>query len=148
VAVEVHQKALNSSDLSFALRLEGSLSVDPALQDGDVDGMPDGWEIEHFGSTEAGVPGVDTDGDGMLNLDESIAGTLPTDETSFFRIEQISDTTLAWTAVPGRTYSVDWTDDLMQPFVEIASGLTGGSYTVNPQPNAAFNYYAIRVELE
>jgi hypothetical protein len=110
--------------------------------------MPDGWEVDHFGSTEAGVPGIDSDGDGVLNVDESIAGTLPGDDTSFLRIEQVDGSGIYWSAVPGRNYSVDWTDDLQRPFVEIISGLTVGGYTFNTQPNTAANYYRIRVELE
>jgi hypothetical protein len=148
MAVEIHQAALNSSDLSFAARLEGILSVDPALLDGDVDGMPDGWEVDHFGSTEAGLPGVDSDGDGVLNVSEAVAGTVPTDATSFLRIEQINSAGLFWTAVPGRVYAVEWTDDLRQPFVEIASGLAVGSYPLNPPPSATTNFYRLRVELE
>ena len=104
MAVEVHQRALDSSDLSFAARLEGILTVEPALLDGDDDGLPDGWEIDHFGSTEAGLPELDSDGDGVFNVDESIAGTNPTNAASIFRIEQVTTTGLFWTAVPGRIY--------------------------------------------
>ena len=66
----------------------------------------------------------------------------------FFRIEQADDNGLFWDAVAGRVYSVDWTDDLGEPFVEVASGLTVGSYTVGPPANGAANYYRIRVNLE
>jgi hypothetical protein len=110
--------------------------------------MPDGWEVDHFGSTEAGLPGIDSDGDKVLNVDEAVAGTVPTDDTSYFRVEQVDAVGLHWTAVAGRTYSVDWTDDLKQPFVQVASGLTVGSYPVNPQPNTSVNYYRIRVQLK
>jgi hypothetical protein len=110
--------------------------------------MPDGWEVDHFGSTEAGLPGIDSDGDGVLNAAESIAGTVPTDNTSFFRISQVSAVDLLWTAVPGRTYSVERTGDLRQPFSQVASGLTEGSYTYDAPTNAPANYYRIRVEME
>jgi len=145
LAVEVHQRALDSSDLSFAARLEGILAVEPALLDGDADGLLDGWEIEHFGSTEAGLPGVDSDGDGALNLDEAIAGTNPTNAASIFRIEQVTTTGLSWTAVPGRIYSVERTGDLREPFTQIASGLTVGSYPFNAPTNGAAYYYRIGV---
>ena len=145
MAVEIHQRELDSSDLSFAARLEGFLTVSPALLDGDADGMLDGWEIDNFGSTEAGLPGVDSDGDGALNIDESIAGTQPTNAASFFRIEQVSATGLSWTAVAGRIYSVERTGDLLQPFSQIATGLTVGSFSFNALTNVAPNYYRIRV---
>jgi hypothetical protein len=148
MAVEIHQAALDSSDVSFAVRLEGFLTVVPALLDGDADGMVDGWEIDNCGSTEAGLPGVDSDGDGVLNVDEFIAGTQPTNAASYFRIEQVNPTGLVWTAVPGRIYSVERTGDLRQPFSQIASGLTVGSYTFNAPTNGAANYYRIRVVRE
>ena len=107
--------------------------------------MLDGWEIDNFGSTEAGLPGVDTDGDGANNMAEFIAGTQPTNAASCFRIEQVSPTGLSWTAVPGRTYSVERTGDLRQPFSPIATGLTVGSYTFNATTNGSANYYRIRV---
>lgn len=145
MAVEVHQRALDSSDLSFAARLEGTLTVDPALLDGDADGLLDGWEIVHFDSTEAGLPGADSDGDGALNLDEAIAGTNPTNAASIFRIEQVTSAGLFWTAVSGRNYSVERTSDLRLPFTQIASGLTVGSYVFTTPTNGPANYYRIRV---
>jgi hypothetical protein len=148
MAVEVHQRTLDSSDLSFAARLEGIQTINLALLDGDADGMLDGWEIENFGSTEAGLPGVDSDGDGALNVDESIAGTQPTNAASFFRVEQVTATGLFWMAVPGRKYAVERTSDLRQPFSQVASGLTVGSYLFNAPTNGPENYYRIRVTRE
>jgi hypothetical protein len=148
MAVEVHQRALDSPDLSFAARLEGFLTVLPALLDGDADGMPDGWEIDKFGSTEAGVPSVDSDYDGASNMAEWIAGTQPTNAASFFRIEQVSPTGLFWTAVPGRVYSVEQASGLHQPFSQIAFGLKIGHYTVSAPTNGAAVYYRIRVARE
>jgi hypothetical protein len=148
MAVEIHQRALDSSDLSFAARLEGIQTIDLAFLDGDADGMLDGWEMENFGSTEVGLPTVDSDGDGALNVDESIAGTQPTNAASFFRIEQVTATGLFWTAVPGRKYAVERTSDLRQPFSQVASGLTVGSYLFNAPTNGPENYYRIRVTRE
>ena len=45
--------------------------------DSDHDGIPDEWEIEHFGSTDASSPHVDSDGDGFTDLEEQEAGTNP-----------------------------------------------------------------------
>jgi len=148
VAVELHQWALDSSDLSFAARLEGTLTVSPGLADGDADGMADGWETENFGSTEAGLPGLDSDGDGVPNLDEFVAGTQPTNAASFFRIEQVNAAGLFWTAVPGRIYAVERTSDLRQPFSPIATGLTVGSYLFNAPTNGTAYCYRIRVTRE
>jgi len=143
--LQVHQRALDSSDLSFVARLEGALTIAPELFDGDADEMSDGWEMEHFGSTEAGLPGLDSDSDGASNLNEFIAGTQPTNGASLFRIEQVNSTGLSWTAIPGRFYAVERTSDLSMPFTPIASGLTVGSYSFGAPANGAENYYRIRV---
>jgi hypothetical protein len=148
MAAEIHQRETKSSDLTFAAGLEGFLAVDFALQDGDADGMLDGWEVNYFGSTESGLPGVDSDGDGSLNVNEAVAGTVPTNAASFFRIEQANPAGFSWTAVPGRKYSVERTSNLQQPFSQIATGLTVGSYLINSVTNVAPNYYRISVKLE
>ena len=56
----------------------GSLSVagpNPATDD-DSDGLPDMWELEHFGNL-AGGPSDDADGDGKTNIEEYTNGTDP-----------------------------------------------------------------------
>jgi Bacterial TSP3 repeat len=47
------------------------------LDDTDFDGLPDAWEILHFGNLNA-TGAQDSDGDGVSNLDEYFAGTNPT----------------------------------------------------------------------
>lgn len=76
----------------------------------------------------------DDDSDGQTNADELIAGTDPLNANSRFAIETIlatpTETTLTWTAVPGRTYTVEARDDLSNGvWVPIATGLTNGTYT-------------------
>jgi len=50
--------------------------------DSDADGLPDGWEIQYWGSL-LGTPNADTDADGVSNLSEYLEGTHPFDRTSF-----------------------------------------------------------------
>jgi hypothetical protein len=76
----------------------------------------------------------DDDGDGQTNADELIAGTDPLNPSSRFQINTIVATssgfTLTWTAVSGRKYIVQAREDLSSGrWVEIATGLTNGSYT-------------------
>ena len=76
----------------------------------------------------------DDDGDGQTNADELIAGTDPLNANSRFAIETIlatpTGTTLTWTRVVGRTYTVEARQDLSSGvWVPIATGLTNGSYT-------------------
>jgi hypothetical protein len=71
---------------------------------------------------------------GQTNADELIAGTDPLNANSRFAIETIlatpTGTTLTWTRVVGRTYTVEARDDLSSGvWVPIATGLTNGSYT-------------------
>ncbi|HSR87378.1 MAG TPA: hypothetical protein VLL07_00370, partial [Pontiella sp.] len=118
----------------------------PSVTDTDGDQMPDSWEMMHFGSLEQVQP--DWDFDGFSNLEEYIADTDPTDPASVFLIEDMNVPTLYWTAVPGRAYSVYWTDNLQLPFIRIASGLTSGSYTDSLNASGKANYYRIEVEME
>ncbi|MBN1674463.1 MAG: hypothetical protein JXR37_25670, partial [Kiritimatiellae bacterium] len=65
--------------------LESSVAPD----DSDADGLSDAWETAHFGG--AGEPdggaGDDFDGDGLLNIEEYIAGTDPASGTSVFAVD-------------------------------------------------------------
>ena len=54
--------------------------------DADSDSLPDGWELWHFGTITQTVGSTDSDLDGMINADEYIADTNPTDSDSFFAL--------------------------------------------------------------
>jgi concanavalin A-like lectin/glucanase superfamily protein/Ig-like domain-containing protein/putative Ig domain-containing protein/List-Bact-rpt repeat protein len=58
----------------------GSITSNSAalLLDSDRDGLPDSWEIAHFGNTTSQRSAGDPDGDGISNLDEFLDGTDPT----------------------------------------------------------------------
>jgi|688.fasta_scaffold07048_4 glycosidase len=76
----------------------------------------------------------DDDGDGQTNADELIAGTDPLNPSSRFQINSIltsgSGFTITWTPVPGKIYTIEAREDLSSGrWVEIATGLTTGSYT-------------------
>ena len=57
--------------------------------DRDGDGLPDAWETEYLGGTNA-APGGHGDADGMTNGEEYGAGTDPADPFSAFRVEMAS----------------------------------------------------------
>lgn len=54
------------------------------VSDTDGDGIPAYWEQEFFGGATNAVAGIDSDGDGIDNLGEYIALTLPNDSNSVF----------------------------------------------------------------
>jgi hypothetical protein len=97
----------------------------------------------------------DEDGDGQTNADELIAGTDPLNANSRFEIETIvatpNETTLTWTAVPGRTYTVQACEDLTS-WVPIGTGtvdmvddLLIGSY-IDSVTSSSRRFYRLIVE--
>ena len=97
----------------------------------------------------------DEDGDGQTNSDELIAGTDPLNANSRFEIETIvatpNETTLTWTAVPGRTYKVQACEDLTSwvtigtGTVNIVNDLLIGSY-IDPVISPSRRFYRIVVQ--
>jgi hypothetical protein len=61
-------------------------------------------------------PAADQDADGMNNSAEEIAGTSPFDASSRLQVFPLSPSagamTLTWSSVPGKTYRVQWSDNL------------------------------------
>jgi hypothetical protein len=84
------------------------------LTDVDGDGLADTWETNYFGGLSAD-PALDSDGDGMNNRDEFIAGTDPTNRFSYLKIDAVSappEASVRFLAVANRTYTIQFTDAL------------------------------------
>ena len=91
------------------------------LADFDKDRMADLWEAANgYATNNASDALLDSDGDGMTNLQEYIADTNPRDRQSYLRFDTIKigadfSTTLQFTARSNRNYSVQFKPALITP---------------------------------
>ena len=128
-------------------------SIQPGA-DSNADGIPDAWELQNFGTISINV-NADPDHDGMSNLQEYEAGTDPNNAASRFYITAETfahggtNTTLTWSSVPTRYYSIQKTPSLSSP-VWSDSGLglitPTGSSTVEgfTDTNAPIRFYRVQ----
>lgn len=134
-----------------------SLLVSGNSGDADADGIPDAWESLYFGGATNALPEGDLDGDGSDNLTEYIAGTLPNDANSVFKVTTHSAPVsgnspfiVTWNPVEGRVYNVSWNTDLLfGSFTNISGDLPypAGSYTDSVERASPPNFYRIDVKL-
>ena len=79
--------------------------------DSDGDGLPDWWEFLYFGDPIIAEPDADIDMDGMSNLAEYVAGTIPVDAHSRLRFTDVRTALgvpeFSWSSVSNRHYAVD-----------------------------------------
>jgi hypothetical protein len=94
-------------------KVGGNLSAGANLiyvTDSDGNGLPDNWETNFFGFSGT-VASTDTDGDGMSNAQEYIAGTDPTDPSSYLKINSITangGATVTFGAMASKSYTVQY----------------------------------------
>lgn len=84
------------------------------VNDTDGDGLPDAWEMLYFGTLARDGTG-DFDSDGMTDLQEHRAGTSPVNPADVLRLLSVAfgnSTVLEFSAVAGRTYTVQYRDSL------------------------------------
>jgi hypothetical protein len=103
------------------------------------DGLPDAWQILHFGSisTPNARPDADPDHDGFSNLQEYLAGTDPTDSNSYLKLDSVeaglTNRVISFKAVAGKTYTVLFSSNLFSGWsklADVAAQVTNGVVTV------------------
>jgi len=86
-------------------------------EDENADGLPDDWQSQYFGADPESWPvvGADTDGDGVSDRNEFLAGTDPKNAASALHVALVSTpqgALLSWNSRPGAIYQVQWSVDL------------------------------------
>ena len=94
--------------------------------------MPDGWELQFFGSTTAAIAMDDGDGDGYFNWQEYILGSNPTNGGSSFLFQPspsqpTDEFSVDFTTVPGRLYTVECTEELGSTWQVLTNFIGDGS---------------------
>ena len=125
--------------------------------DWDDDGMLDTWERSQGIDPNDHTDGAaDPDLDGMNNLGEYISMTDPANAASVFSVSSIdpalSGFGLSFYAATGRTYTVDYKDDLSdtndwQVFLGNITTNVSGQMTIQDTNGVPRRYYRIKVEL-
>ncbi len=96
------------------------------------DGLSNLWRIEYFGTPDGPGADEDSDGDGLDNRAEELAGTDPTDPQSTFEVGMaLTDgdlPILTWSQAPGRIYDVWHTPSMSDPFEPLVQGLATNQY--------------------
>jgi hypothetical protein len=107
-----------------------------------------------IGTCEVVDPWGDADDDGIRNVDEAIAGTSLFDRNDLFMIslgtpDSEGRAVLRWVPVSGRTYIIEWTPSLLQPFqpLETLTNWTQDRWTDTVNPPGTSGFYLLRALL-
>ncbi|MEN3940925.1 hypothetical protein WJU23_06510 [Prosthecobacter sp. SYSU 5D2] len=107
------------------------------------DGLEDAWQVEFFGEENSlGAPHLDPDGDSLSNAHEYLAGTIPKDPASVFRLKVLyppnsAQPVLQWKSLPGRFYEVQSSSNLLEEdWTSLATveGIAGDIIWPDPRP--------------
>ncbi|WP_052573393.1 type VI secretion system tube protein Hcp [Haloferula sp. BvORR071] len=111
----------------------------PYTGDADGDGMPDSFEEQYGLQVHSDDGDLDSDNDGLTNLEESQVGTDPTKGTSFFKATaepSPAGLVLTWNSVPGGKYNILYSATLAEPFEVIETVQATGPSTSHTLPRA------------
>ncbi len=151
IAMSIPLSAVRESQL--LLPILGILLLTPAVNCKAIDlngnGLSDIWELSY--QAQGLNPQTDTDGDGMTNLQESIAGTNPFSAASRFAVTRVEPAsgggiTLHWPSAAGKVYHVYASGNLKNwsPTGNDIVG-TGGELQTTQTPNNNPKFYRVQV---
>jgi hypothetical protein len=135
-------------------RLNSGQVIAPCVDgDGDHDGIPDAWELLHgLNPLNTEDAHLDSDGDGMSNLEEYWASTIPTNRLSVFMITEFTRNTpslLSFDTATDRMYRLLFSTSLLNgtvwsPVSNAAPG-TGASMSLIDTNEADYRVYRLEV---
>ena len=124
--------------------------------DTDADGLPDSWEITHFGNLNQNANG-DPDADGLTNLQEYLFGSNPNSASSGFPVVNVASSgssgfTITFPTISGRTYQVIASDNLSSTnWPTVGSPVSGDgstkSVTDSSSTNSIRKFYRINISV-
>jgi hypothetical protein len=106
---------------SYYARISDEYFLTNIVVDTDGDGLSDAWELRYFNNPTNANPADDPDEDGMLNWQEYVSGTHPSNDLSVFKMgspynsDTISKTgfVIRWSSETGQVYSLDRSTNLV-----------------------------------
>ena len=130
------------------------------IADEDSDGIPDSWELAHFGTTTGAIAGADSDGDMSSNLEEYYADTDPGDSNSVCPkvVEVLTTGSSVMTLSAGspttnsRVYDVWVATNLVNPawtprYLNVPGAINGGPITLVVTNIGDLGYYRAGVRM-
>lgn len=165
-AYRVHFEHVSASPNGFSVLpmviSDGLLTASDRSASSYGDGIPDSWRLRYFGTAGNffSQENDDTDGDGISNRNEFLAGTNPNDIGSALRVRAskqaessmgtATELTLRWASAKNRTYTVEASVNLSgSDWTPIAKNLAGTGHDMefNVKPfGDAPQFYRVRLE--
>ena len=91
-------------------------------------------------------PNADSDGDGMTNAAEDMAGTNPLNANSVFRITNVTNTSVTWSSVSGKTYQLTSATSPSSSYTDVGSPVTATANTTTENVTlTAGNFYRVQI---